>query len=95
PTLAADAKPGESDVVIKWSQQFPARVSLSVDNSGSKSTGKYQGNVSLSLDNLLSLNDLFYASFNHDLGGGESGRHGSNGNTLHYSLPMGYWQLAF
>ncbi|PYD25954.1 ShlB/FhaC/HecB family hemolysin secretion/activation protein [Pseudomonas syringae] len=95
PARAADAKPGESDVVIKWSQQFPARVSLSVDNSGSKTTGKYQGNVSLSLDNLLSLNDLFYASFNHDMGGGEPGRRGSDGNTFHYSLPFGYWQLAF
>ncbi|WP_434703547.1 ShlB/FhaC/HecB family hemolysin secretion/activation protein [Pseudomonas sp. Z1-12] len=95
PARAADAKPGESDVVIAWSQRFPARVSLSVDNSGSKSTGKYQGNVSLSLDNLLSLNDLFYASVNHDLGGGESGHRGSDGSTLHYSLPFGYWQLGF
>ncbi|CAH0267926.1 Filamentous hemagglutinin transporter protein FhaC [Pseudomonas brassicacearum] len=95
PARAADAKPGESDVVIAWSQRFPARVSLSVDNSGSKSTGKYQGNVSLSLDNLLSLNDLFYASINHDLGGGESGHRGSDGSTLHYSLPFGYWQLGF
>lgn len=95
PARAVDAKPGESDVVIKWNQRFPARVSLSVDNSGSKTTGKYQGNVALSLDNALSLNDLFYASFNHDLGGGESGRRGSDGNTVHYSLPFGYWQLAF
>ncbi|MBD9463617.1 ShlB/FhaC/HecB family hemolysin secretion/activation protein [Pseudomonas sp. Pdm06] len=95
PARAVDARPGESDVVIAWSQRFPARVSLSVDNSGSKSTGKYQGNVSLSLDNLLSLNDLFYASVNHDLGGGESGHRGSDGSTLHYSLPFGYWQLGF
>ncbi|AEV64462.1 ShlB/FhaC/HecB family hemolysin secretion/activation protein [Pseudomonas ogarae] len=95
PARATDAKPGESDVVIAWNQRFPARVSLSVDNSGSKSTGKYQGNVSLSLDNLLSLNDLFYASVNHDLGGGESGHRGSDGSTLHYSLPFGYWQLGF
>ncbi len=95
PARAADARPGESDVVIAWSQRFPARVSLSVDNSGSKTTGKYQGNVSLSLDNLLSLNDLFYASVNHDLGGGESGHRGSDGRTVHYSLPFGYWQLGF
>lgn len=95
PARAADAKPGESDVVIKWTQQFPARVSLSVDNSGSKTTGKYQGNVSLSLDNPLSLNDLFYASINHDLGGGQSGKRGSDGHTFHYSLPFGYWQLGF
>ncbi|MCM2461558.1 ShlB/FhaC/HecB family hemolysin secretion/activation protein [Pseudomonas sp. CG7] len=95
PARAADAKPGESDVVIAWSQRFPARVSLSVDNSGSKTTGKYQGNVSLSLDNLLALNDMIYASVNHDLGGGESGHRGSDGSTLHYSLPFGYWQLGF
>ncbi|MBJ9977588.1 ShlB/FhaC/HecB family hemolysin secretion/activation protein [Pseudomonas sp. S75] len=95
PASATDAKPGESDVIIAWRQRFPARVSLSVDNSGSKTTGKYQGSVALSLDNPLSLNDLFYASFNHDLGGGESGSKGTKGHTLHYSLPFGYWQLAF
>lgn len=60
-------------MIIAWRQRFPARLSVSVDNGGSKTTGKYQGAVALSLDNPLSLNDLFYASFNHDLGGGESG----------------------
>lgn len=94
PAAARNAGPGESDVVIAWRQRFPARVSLSVDNGGSKSTGKYQGSVALSLDNPLTLNDLFYASFNHDLGGGEDGDRGSKGQTLHYSVPYGYWQLA-
>lgn len=94
PASGRNAKPGESDVIIAWRQRFPARVSLSVDNGGSKTTGKYQGAVALSLDNPLSLNDLFYASFNHDLGGGESGDKGSKGHTLHYSVPFGYWQLA-
>ncbi|MFF7062550.1 ShlB/FhaC/HecB family hemolysin secretion/activation protein [Pseudomonas sp. NPDC008258] len=94
PASGRNAKPGESDVIIAWRQRFPARLSLSVDNGGSKTTGKYQGAVALSLDNPLSLNDLFYASFNHDLGGGESGDKGSKGHTLHYSLPFGYWQLA-
>lgn len=90
----ADAKPGESDVVIAWKQRFPVRLSLSLDDSGSDSTGKYQGNVALSLDHLLTLNDLFYVSYNHDLGGGESGKRGSEGQTLHYSVPYGYWQLG-
>ncbi|MEK0364402.1 ShlB/FhaC/HecB family hemolysin secretion/activation protein [Pseudomonas sp. CBC3] len=94
PAQAANAKPGESDVVIAWRQKLPARVSFSVDNSGSEGTGKYQGNVALSLDNVLSLNDLFYASFTHDLGGGESGNRGSKGSTLHYSLPLGYWTVG-
>lgn len=94
PASGSNAKPGESDVITAWRQRFPARLSLSVDNGGSKTTGKYQGAVALSLDNPLSFNDLFYASFNHDLGGGESGDKGSKGHTLHYSVPFGYWQLA-
>ncbi|WP_411378965.1 ShlB/FhaC/HecB family hemolysin secretion/activation protein [Pseudomonas sp. MPB26] len=94
PAEGEDAKPGESDVVIAWKQAIPVRVSLSVDDSGSKQTGKYQGNVALSLDNLATLNDLFYISFNHDLGGGESGDRGSKGHTVHYSVPYDYWQLS-
>ena len=94
PAEGTDAQPGESDVVIAWKQAIPVRVSLSVDDSGSKQTGKYQGNVALSLDNLATLNDLFYISFNHDLGGGESGDRGSKGHTIHYSVPYDYWQLS-
>ncbi|WP_256579917.1 MULTISPECIES: ShlB/FhaC/HecB family hemolysin secretion/activation protein [unclassified Pseudomonas] len=94
PAEGADAQPGESDVVIAWKQAIPVRVSLSVDDSGSKQTGKYQGNVALSLDNLATLNDLFYISFNHDLGGGQSGDRGSKGHTVHYSVPYDYWQLS-
>jgi len=94
PAEGADAQPGESDVVIAWKQAILVRVSLSVDDSGSKQTGKYQGNVALSLDNLATLNDLFYISFNHDLGGGQSGDRGSKGHTVHYSVPYDYWQLS-
>ncbi|WP_347929560.1 ShlB/FhaC/HecB family hemolysin secretion/activation protein [Pseudomonas helvetica] len=94
PANDADAKPGESDVVILWKQASVARLSLSADDSGTYDTGKYQGNVALSLDNPLGLNDLFYASFSHNLGGGKSGDRGSEGHTLHYSLPYDYWQLG-
>lgn len=94
PATDADAKPGESDVVILWKQASVARLSLSTDDSGSKDTGRYQGNVALSLDNPLSLNDLFYASFSHNLGGGKSGDRGSQGHTLYYSIPYDYWQLG-
>lgn len=86
-----DAKPGDSDLVIAWKQALPVRLSLSVDDSGTDATGKYLGSTSVSLDNLLSLNDLFYASYNHDMGGGDSGDRGSKGHTLHYSVPYGYW----
>lgn len=86
-----DAQPGDSDLVIAYQQAFPFRLNTSVDNGGSRTTGKYQGNVTLSYDNWWTLNDLFYVSVNHDLGGGEAGARGSRSSTLHYAVPFGYW----
>lgn len=59
---------GFSDILIDYTQHRRIRGSLSVDDSGSKSTGKYQGVMTLSLDNLANLNDLLYLSFGRDLG---------------------------
>jgi hemolysin activation/secretion protein len=101
PTAEADIKiepgqaPGESDLVISYAQKIPFRASLSIDDSGSKGSGVYQGAVTVSYDNWWTINDLFYVTFNHDLGGGDSGARGSRDHTVHYSLPMGYWTLAF
>lgn len=95
PAEGDDAKPGDSDLVITWKQGLPVRASLSADNSGTKATGKYQGSATLSFDDLLTLNDLFYVSLSHDLGGGNPGQRGTRGHTAHYSLPFGYWMLGF
>ena len=100
--VPADA-PNESDIVIKWAQrQVPVRVSLSVDDSGSDSTGKYQGSATVSLDNPLGLSDLFYFTYNHDLGGkdsytdmdGREANSGTYGYNVHYSIPFKNWQFA-
>lgn len=93
PSEAQDAQPGESDLVIRWKQDFPFRVSLSADDAGSKFTGKYQGSVTVSADHLLTLQDLFYVTFSQDLSG-HTRAHGTQGNTVHYSLPFGYWLLG-
>ena len=85
---------GESDVVITWKQAFPLRLTLSVNDGGSESTGKYQNSVTVSGDHLLGLNDLFYLSVNRDLGGGQSGERGTRGHTLYYSFPFGYWTFT-
>lgn len=95
PAEDANAKPGESDIVIDYRQRFPFRLTLSADDAGFDSTGKYQGGITLAGDNLLMLNDLFYVNYNHDLGGGEHGKRGSEGHTMHYSLPIGYWLFGF
>ena len=97
PTAEADidivpgALPGQSDLVVRWRQAFPFRLSLGADDSGSRSSGKYQGSVTLSYDNPLTLNDLLYLSVSRDLGGGQAGERGTRGGAVHYSLPLGHW----
>ena len=103
PTVEADfkiqpaednANPGVSDVVLAWQQFKPYRLHVGLDDAGSKSTGKYQGTATLSLDHLLTLNDLFYISYNHDLGGGDSGKRNADGFYASYSIPFDYWALS-
>lgn len=82
-------EPGQSDLLIQWKQGRPVRMQLSVDDSGSRSTGRYQGSTTLSVDNPLSLNDLFYVGVQGSLGGGDPGARFTRGSSLHYSLPWG------
>ena len=85
-------QPGESDLLIKWTGSRGYRLSLSADDSGSRSTGTYQGGITLSLDNPSGLHDLFYATLNRNLpGDSPGGAHGTKGYALHYSIPYGYW----
>lgn len=59
---------GFSDILIDYAQNRRIRGGLSIDDAGAKSTGKYQGTVTLSVDNLANYNDLLYVSFGRDLG---------------------------
>lgn len=82
--------PGESDVVLDVKRGKPWTVVASVDNSGTRATGKRQGNLSVGIDNPLGLNDLFNIGVSQDLEFGDKrlGSHGWNG---FYSIPWGYW----
>ncbi|WP_260854185.1 ShlB/FhaC/HecB family hemolysin secretion/activation protein [Paraburkholderia sp. BCC1886] len=82
--------PGESDVIVTVNRSKPWTFVASIDNSGTDATGKWQGNVSLGIDNPLGLNDLFTVGANQDLSFANKslGSHGFNGS---YSLPWGYW----
>lgn len=98
PASGSDALPfGQSDLVLQYKQGRPVRFNLSVDDSGTDSTGKYQGSATVSLDNTLAMHDLFYATVNSDLGGGRpaaEGQRGTRGHVLHYSVPFGYWTVG-
>ena len=88
--IVPGTSPGESDVVVTVKRTKPWSLVVSADNSGTDETGRYIGNVSLGLYNLLGLNDILSAGFNQDLqfGNHDLGTHGWNAS---YSVPWGYW----
>jgi hemolysin activation/secretion protein len=98
PTVAADIKiaPGthenESDLIVDWAQSFPLRLNLAVDDSGSKATGKYQGNATLSIDNPLGQSDLFYVGLSRSLTHHQP--YGTKGGNIYYSIPFGRNQIS-
>lgn len=87
---------GESDLKISYEQGVPVRFNLSLDDSGSPSTGKYQGSATFSIDNIFSANDLFYTSLTHSLKSSEDdkGSRASRNLTFYYSIPFGYWTFS-
>ncbi|WP_088509582.1 ShlB/FhaC/HecB family hemolysin secretion/activation protein [Burkholderia ubonensis] len=82
--------PGKSDVVLDVKRGKPWTVVASIDNSGTRATGKLQGNISLGIDNPLGLNDVFNVGASQDLEFGDK-RLGSHGWNAFYSIPWGYW----
>ncbi|WP_080438415.1 ShlB/FhaC/HecB family hemolysin secretion/activation protein [Burkholderia ubonensis] len=82
--------PGESDVVLDVKRGKPWTVVASIDNSGTRATGKLQGNISLGIDNPFGLNDVFNVGASQDLEFGDK-RLGSHGWNAFYSIPWGYW----
>jgi hemolysin activation/secretion protein len=93
PSEGKDAQPGDSDLIVTWKQSFPLRLTLTADNSGTQATGKLQGSATLSADNLLGLQDLFYVTLSHDLSS-SSNAYGTQGNSVYYGVPFGYWLLS-
>ncbi len=85
--------PGESDVVISIKRTKPWKIVFSLDDSGSKSTGKLQASTTLGIDNLMGSNDLFNVSFSNDAEGHER-EYGSNNNSWSWSVPNGYWTYS-
>ncbi|EJB5802289.1 VENN motif pre-toxin domain-containing protein [Escherichia coli] len=59
-------QPGESDILITRKQDKYWRLGFSLDDSGTRSTGRYLGGITFSLDNPFSLSDLLYVSATHN-----------------------------
>lgn len=107
PTVEADIEitpsdsktaPGDSDLLIHWRQNKPFLFSASVDDSGTRNTGKVIGSLALAWNHLFALNDLLsvsvYRNLGH-LGQTADGERGTHSGSFYYGLPLGYSQLEF
>ena len=88
---------GETDVVIAYKQSLPFHLTLGLDDSGSKATGRLQGSATFSWDNVFTLNDMFYISgtrtFKRNSDDAE-GDYGSKNISLYYSIPWKNYLLT-
>ncbi|PYF81821.1 hemolysin activation/secretion protein [Marinomonas alcarazii] len=79
-----------SILVAQIKQTKPWSVGFSVDDSGSRSTGKYPLSLSGVVDNVVGVQDVLQYSFSRarEKDSGES-----NSASITWSLPIGYWLL--
>jgi len=85
--------PGESDVVITVKRVKPWKVTISLDDSGAKGTGKLQTGMNAALDNALGANDLFNFGVNTDADR-KGEQRGTTGGNAYYAIPYGYWTFS-
>lgn len=91
-SLQPGEKIAETDVLIGYKQHFPLHLTLGLDDSGTKATGRLQGTATLLWENPLRLNDVFYLSGTRSFkrhSDDAEGAHGSKNISLYYSIP---WQ---
>ncbi|MCR4941364.1 MAG: ShlB/FhaC/HecB family hemolysin secretion/activation protein [Campylobacter sp.] len=101
-SLSPSQKLNFSNVNIKKQKKFPILTKLSIDNAGSKATGKYQGSVGLYGLGMFGLNEILYFSAGKNIFHGkrqrvrDDSKYGKNYN-LYYgiSLPFGNFLLDY
>lgn len=95
---------GFSNIVITRVDSFPLKAAISLDNLGSKQSGKYQAMVNLSTLNLLGFNEIFSFSRGKDVlkkykvtnkFNGVSDHGASNNYYYGFSIPFGYFMLEY
>ena len=83
---------GQSNILISTQSYKKFHVSLSVDDSGNKSTGQYIGNIGLTLNNPARMNDSLYLNFSHSLDDFDQDRNKSY--FASYQLPFQTFDLS-
>ena len=85
---------GTSVIELSIKQEKPVYGSISIDNSGLKSTGIYQGSFTTSFDQVFRANDTFTMSLSGDLSGSGSIK-GTRAASLNYVIPHGKDTFSF
>ncbi len=88
------AETGISDVVVHNQPDLPYHAMASIDNQGTKSTGKDQAALSGYIDNLIGINDMLSAIHRESVFNDESGRR-SKSDSFNISIPYGYFLLSY
>ena len=83
---------GETDVVIAYKQSFTFHLTLGLDDSGSKATGRLQGSATFSWDNVLTLNDMFYISGTRSFKRDSDDAEGDYGSKMSVSIIPFLWK---
>ena len=95
---------GFSNIVITRVDSFPLKAAISIDNLGSKQSGKYQGMLNLSTLNLLGFNEIFSFSRGKDIFkkyevtnkfSGTTDHGASNNYYYGFTIPFGYFMLEY
>jgi hemolysin activation/secretion protein len=96
--LAAGKAQGETLLDVKIEKARPWHFSLSSDNLGSLSTGRYQTRADFGADNILGLNDEWQIGYQRSMERNplRLGAARPNGNSLtgSVSIPYGYWTFG-
>ena len=95
---------GFSNIMITRVDSFPLKAAISIDNLGSKQSGKYQGMLNLSTLNLLGFNEIFSFSRGKDIFkkyeitnkfNGATDHGASNNYYYGFAVPFGYFMLEY
>lgn len=94
-TATDDDQYGNSDLVVDQKRSTPIQWQLSIDDSGNKDTGKYQGTLTTNIDNPLNANDVLNVSYTHTIDPWNRTDKPSDNNSLYvnYRYPYKKWQL--
>ncbi|WP_147417568.1 ShlB/FhaC/HecB family hemolysin secretion/activation protein [Sphingomonas cavernae] len=91
--IAPGATPGTSKVLVKRKEAGSwVRPSLSLNNQGSTSTGRWQATLGLDVDSPLGIADSWSLYYQNEVDG--DGQRGSEAYGGFVSLPYGWWTLS-